>query len=149
MQTYPLKGMNLDEARAVQFRVIDCIMKEFEGHEILSRGDLGVVPGLNKPVATSKVERVIADIFEAESCVLVRGAGSGAIRLGLYSMIGPGEKILIHDAPVYSTTATSMEMMGLRCMKADYNDPDNLKAVLAKEKDIRGAVVQYTRQKYG
>ncbi|WP_072525122.1 aminotransferase class V-fold PLP-dependent enzyme [Clostridium sp. Marseille-P3244] len=147
MQTYPLKGMNLDEARAVQFRVIDCIMKEFEGHEILSRGDLGVVPGLNKPVATSKVERVIADIFEAESCVLVRGAGSGAIRLGLYSMIGPGEKILIHDAPVYSTTATSMEMMGLRCMKADYNDPDNLKAVLAKEKDIRGAVVQYTRQK--
>ena len=62
MRCHPLESMGLDEAMRLQFHVVDCIMQEFEGHEILTRGDLGVVRGLNKPVTTKKAEAVIARI---------------------------------------------------------------------------------------
>ena len=54
MNTYPLHSLSLEEAMKLQFKVVDCITKEFEGHEILARGDLGVVMGLNKRVTTAK-----------------------------------------------------------------------------------------------
>ena len=57
MQTYPLNSLSLEEAVKLQFKVTDCITREFEGHAFLNRGDLGVVMGLNKPVTTSKVEK--------------------------------------------------------------------------------------------
>ena len=60
----PLYSLSLEEAMKLQFKVTDCITREFEGHEFLNRGDLGVVMGLNKPVTTSKVEQVIARIFD-------------------------------------------------------------------------------------
>lgn len=47
MKTYPLHSLSLEEAIELQFRVVDCMTKEFQGHESLSRGDLGVVMGLN------------------------------------------------------------------------------------------------------
>lgn len=147
MQTYPLNSLSLEEAVHLQFKVTDCITKEFEGNTILNRGDLGVVRGLNKPVTTSKAERVIARIFDAEACMLVRGAGSGAIRFGLHSMLKCGYKILVHKAPVYNTTGTSLEMLGLTPVEADFNDQEQIKRVLLAHPDIQGALVQYTRQK--
>lgn len=147
MQTYPLEGMTLREAANAQFRVVDCITKVFQGHEILSRGDLGVVPDLNKPTVTKKTEQVIADLFGAESCVLVRGAGSGAIRSGLSAMMPPGSKILVHDAPVYNTSAISMEMMGLTLQRADFNSRTDIERALGQNPDLKGALIQYTRQK--
>ena len=86
MITYPLHSISLEEAMQLQFKVIDCITREFPGHEILTRGDLGVVPGLNKPVTTLKAEKVIARIFDAEAAMLVRGAGTDAIADALYSV---------------------------------------------------------------
>ena len=147
MNTYPLHSLSLEEAMKLQFKVVDCITKEFEGHEILTRGDLGVVMGLNKPVTTAKAEKVIARIFDAEACVLVRGAGSAAIRFGLHTMLKCGQKILVHKAPIYNTTATSMEMLGLVPVEADFNDLEEIREVLKREPDIQGALVQYTRQK--
>ena len=147
MNTYPLHSLSLEEAMKLQFKVVDCITKEFEGHEILTRGDLGVVMGLNKPVTTAKAEKVIARIFDAEACVLVRGAGSAAIRFGLHTMLKCGQKILVHKAPIYNTTATSIEMLGLVPVEADYNDLEEIRRVLKREPDIQGALVQYTRQK--
>ena len=147
MQTYPLYSLSLEEAMKLQFKVTDCITREFEGHEFLNRGDLGVVMGLNKPVTTSKVEQVIARIFDTEACVLVRGAGSGAIRFGLHAMLTCGDKILVHKAPVYNTTGTSFDMLGLVPVEADFNDLPDVEAVLRADPDIKGALVQYTRQK--
>lgn len=147
MQTYPLPSISAEEAVKLQFKVIDCITKEFKGHEILTRGDLGVVPGLNKPLTTKKAERVIADIFDAEACILVRGAGSGAIRFGLHSMLKAGEKILVHKAPVYCTTATSLEMLNIPAVEADYNDLNDIRRVMRENNGIQGALIQYTRQK--
>ena len=130
MKTYPLHSLSLEEAIELQFRVVDCMTKEFQGHESLSRGDLGVVMGLNKPITTSRAEKVIARIFDAEACVLVRGAGSAAIRFGLHTMLQCGQKILVHRAPVYTTTAVSFQMLGLVPVEADFNDLPEIRRVL-------------------
>lgn len=82
-KTYPLKSLTVEEATELQFYIVDCITRNMSGREMLSRGDLGVVSGKNKPIITEKAERVIAEVFDTEACMLVRGAGSGSIRMGL------------------------------------------------------------------
>lgn len=146
MEVYPLKSLTIEEAKNLQFKVVDCITREFEGHEILTRGDLGLVPGLNKPVTTEKAERVIASVFDAEAAFLVRGAGTGAIRYALCTLVCPGDTLLVHKAPVYNTTQYSMDMMGISVVQADFNEPEDIKRVMAQHPEISAALVQYTRQ---
>ena len=146
MKTYPLESLNLEQATQLQFKVVDCITKHFDGQEILTRGDLGVVPLLNKPKTTKKVESVIADIFDAEQSILVRGAGTSAIRYALFATIKHGETLLVHKEPIYNTTITSIEMMGLKTVSANFNDIDDIKRVIKENQDIKCALVQYTRQ---
>ena len=71
MKTYPLTSLTIEEATQLQFKLVDSITRFFPGNEILTRGDLGVVKGLNQPEFTKKVEEVLADFFEAESAMLV------------------------------------------------------------------------------
>lgn len=146
MKAYPLESITLEEAKEFQFKLIDTVTKHFHGVEILSLGDLGVVQGLNKPTTTLKVEKVLADFFQVESAVLVRGAGTAAIRWGLYSMIKPGQTILVHEAPIYPTTMVTIESMGLNIVKANFNNSTEIKKALEENK-IDGVLIQYTRQK--
>ncbi|GEK92148.1 aminotransferase class V-fold PLP-dependent enzyme [Alkalibacterium kapii] len=146
MQTFPLESISVKEAMLKQFRLVDCITNVFPGNEMLTRGDLGVVPGLNKPETTKNVERVIADFFKAEDCMLVRGSGTMAIRYALYKAVKPGGTLLIHDAPIYPTTKVTLDMFNIGVVKVDFNDQDKLRSLLKKEK-IDGALVQLTRQK--
>ncbi|WED26280.1 cysteine desulfurase [Vibrio sp. DW001] len=146
MKTYPLESIALEQAKEKQFKLVDCIAQEFNGSDFLSMGDLGVVPGLNRPKMTSKIEKVIANFFDAESAMLVRGAGTGAIRSCLFAMIKSGGTILVHDAPIYPTTEVNIEAMGLHVVRADFNDFDNLKKMLAST-DIDLCLIQHTRQK--
>ncbi|MEL3900362.1 aminotransferase class V-fold PLP-dependent enzyme [Treponema phagedenis] len=147
MRTYPLRSLSLNEAIRLQFKVVDCITREFEGHTFLNRGDLGVVEGFNKPVTTAKAEKVIASIFDAEACILLRGAGTGAIRFGLHSMFNCGDKVLVHAAPIYSTSKTSFDMLGLIPIEADFNEIDEIKKALKNNSDVKGVLIQHTRQK--
>ena len=146
MVTYPLQSISVEEAMQLQFKVIDCITREFPGHEILTRGDLGVVPGLNKPVTTMKAEKVIARIFDAEAAMLVRGAGTDAIADALYSVIKAGETLLVHTSPIYSTTKLTIDRQGLKTVAADFNDLADIKRVLGEHPEIKAVLVQYTRQ---
>lgn len=146
METYPLHSISLEEAMALQFKVVDCITREFPGHEILTRGDLGVVPGLNKPVTTMKAEKVIARIFDAEAAMLVRGAGTDAIADALFAVIKPGQTLLVHTSPIYSTTATTIARQGLKTITANFNDLSDIRRCMAEHPEIRAALVQYTRQ---
>lgn len=146
IQTYPLQSISLEEAMQFQFRMVDCITQEFHGSEILTRGDLGVVPGLNKPQTTWKAEKAIARFFDAEAAILVRGSGTGAIRYALFSTMRSGDTLLLHKAPVYATTKTTITMLGLRVVEADFNHPEAIRAVIAAHPEISGALVQYTRQ---
>ncbi|WP_304409105.1 aminotransferase class V-fold PLP-dependent enzyme [Faecalibaculum rodentium] len=146
MKTYPLESIDLETAKNFQFRMTDAITKAFTGKESLTRGDLGVVPGLNKPVSTWKAEQAIAEFFDAEAAMLVRGSGTGAIRYALFSALKPGQTLLVHKAPVYSTTETSIRMLGLKTVEADFNEPDDIRRVMKAHPEIRTALVQYTRQ---
>ena len=146
MVTYPLQSISVEEAMQLQFKVIDCITREFPGHEILTRGDLGVVPGLNKPVTTMKAEKVIARIFDAEAAMLVRGAGTDAIADALYSVIKAGETLLVHTSPIYSTTKLTIDRQGLKTVAANFNDLADIKRVMGEHPEIKAALVQYTRQ---
>ncbi len=149
MKTYPLDSISIEEAQALQFKVADCITQEFEGREILTCGDLGVVPGLNKPVTTLKAEKVIARIFDAQKSILVRGAGTGAIRYALFAVMKAGDTLLVHTSPIYSTTQTTVEMLGLTIVRADFNDLSEIRRVMGEHPEIKTALVQYTRQSIG
>lgn len=148
MKTYPLESIGIEEAKEKQFKMIDIITKYFQGHEILTRGDLGVVKGLNKPLTTEKAEKVIAEFFGSEAAVLVRGSGTAAIKWGLYSILGEKKKrkVLVHKASVYPTTDVTFKMMGVVKVEADFNNLDELKEIL-KNNCFDAALVQYTRQK--
>ena len=122
MKSYPLKSLTIAEAQEMQFRLVDEITKVFPGNEILTRGDLGVVKGLNQPVYTRNVEKVIANFFNTDEALLVRGSGTNAIRLALHVGVNRKKKILIHDAPIYPTTNVSFEMLGITYEKVDFND---------------------------
>lgn len=146
MKTYPLQSIDLNKAQAKQFKMVDCICRHLRGNEILTRGDLGVHQPENKPLITMKAEKVIADFFDSEDAILVRGSGTGAIRYALSSILKANDKILVHDAPIYSTTKTSFEMLGIKIVKANFNDLEDIKKTLKENDDIKGALIQYTRQ---
>ena len=87
MNVYPLESIDIEEAKEKQFKIVDIITKHFRGSEILTRGDLGVIKGINKPSFTLKAENIISEFFNAEKSVLVRGAGTAAIKWGLYGLL--------------------------------------------------------------
>ncbi len=146
MKTYPLESISVEKAIKNQFRLIDCVTNEFNGIEILSGGDMGVVKGYGKPKTTQKVEKVIANFFGAQRAILVRGSGTGAIKWGLHSIVKGNQKILIHNSPIYSTTKTTIEMLGINTVMANFNDLENINDVLANNSDVVGVLIQHTRQ---
>lgn len=147
MKTFPLSSISLEEAKKLQFKVVDIITKYFDGTEVLSLGDLGVVKGLNKPKYTQKVEKIFAEVFDSESAIFVRGAGTSAIRWGLISLMNSGDTILVHDAPIYPTSKVTIETMGINVVKANFNDTENIKKVILENPNIKASLVQNTRQK--
>lgn len=146
MNTYPLKSISLQEAKEKQFKLVDEITKVFSGKEYLNCGDLGVVPGLNKPEYAQKVEKVLANFFNCEKALLVTGSGTGALRWGLTSIFKPGEKILVHTAAIYPTTKVSIDSLNLEIVRANFNDIQDIKRVIKDNPDIKGSLIQYARQ---
>ena len=145
MKTFPLQSLTLIEAQQKQFALVDSICRHFPGSEFLAGGDLGLTPGLNQPRITQRVEQVLADAFHAQAAALVQGAGTGAIRAALAALLKPGQRLLVHDAPVYPTTQVIIEQMGLTLITANFNDLSALKQVV-DEQQPDAALVQHTRQ---
>ena len=148
MTTYPLYSRTVEEAKQLQFKIVDSATRRFTGDQALDLGDLGVVRGTNKPLQTIRVEQVFADAFDAEAACLVRGAGTGALRWGLAAAVAPGDTLLVHAAPIYPTTGVTAETMGLHLLEADFNEDAALEQViLAHKEEIRGVLIQHSRQK--
>src|SRR5699024_11502044 len=76
----------------------------------------------------------------------VPGAGTGAMRAGLAALLKPGQRLLVHDAPVYPTTRVIIEQMGLTLITVDFNDLSALKQVV-DEQQPDAALVQHTDRK--
>lgn len=150
MITYPLPSIRLEEAIRLQFKIVDAVTRHFDGHEVLSLGDLGVTAEINKPVYTQKVERVFAEAFDAQAALFVRGAGTGAIRWALAATLRAGDTAMVHKAPIYPTTKTSLEIMGTHILEADFNSQEDIKKVLFQNRSmVKAVLVQHTRQQIG
>lgn len=145
MKTFPLQSLTLAQAQQKQFALVDTLCRHFPGADFLAGGDMGLAPGLNQPRVTQRVEKVLAEAFHAEAAALVQGAGTGAIRAGLAALLKPGQRLLVHDAPVYPTTQVLVEQMGITLVRADFNClPAITQAITQHRPDA--ALVQHTRQ---
>lgn len=147
METFPLYSRSFEEAKELQFKIVDCATKVFNGNDALSIGDLGVHKGTNEPLQTIRVEKILARAFDAEDAVLVRGAGTGALRWALAATIKPGSTILVHDAPIYPTTKVTLELMGCTAVYADFNNLEQTKRVIEEAKGLSAVLIQHSRQK--
>ncbi|WP_064519325.1 hypothetical protein [Buttiauxella gaviniae] len=146
MQTWPLQSLTMEQAQSKQFQLVDIICQHFPGSEFLNAGDFGLVSGLNQPQMTRRIESVLADFFGAPAAALVQGAGTGAIRSGLAALLNAGESLLIHDAPLYPTTAVIAEQMGLTLIRADFNQLEKVKRAIELYQP-NAALIQHSRQK--
>lgn len=149
MKAYPLKQATYEEALALQFRFVDCITHHFNGLEIVQDGDYGhsLAHELGRPLFTAKVEAVMSEFFGAEDCVLVRGAGTGAIRNTLMALLRAGDRVLLHRAPTYPTTRLSLEFLGLQPVFADFHDPAEIASVIEAEAPIGAVLIQHSRNR--
>ena len=145
MKTFPLKSIDMEEAKEKQFRLVDIITKHMSGEESLNLGDLGVSKGINKPKKTKIVEDILAEYFHSESCMLVRGAGTNAIRWGFLTVLKPNSALLVHDAPIYPTTEVNIDSMGLNIIRINFNDYEAVKKAVNDNIDM--VLIQHTRQK--
>ncbi|ALX47828.1 aminotransferase class V-fold PLP-dependent enzyme [Lentibacillus amyloliquefaciens] len=141
-----LPAMTVQEAQQLQFKLVDKMSRQFSGDEFLSMGDLGVAPAHKKPEQTEKVERALANFFRAESAALVRGAGTGAIRNILSTLMSPGEAMFIHTAPVYTTTKDTIRLLGLETKAIDYNDLAAVEKAVSQDETCKLFYVQHARQ---
>lgn len=145
MNQFLLQSMTLTQAQQMQFRLTEAIAQEFTGHEFFQFGQVGIDPRYNKPEITARIERVLARFFDAEGCVLVRGAGTGALRLAMQAALRPEESLLLHRAPVYPTTMNTIESLGLKIIYADFNDESSIADKL-RHYSVKGVLLQHTRQ---
>ncbi len=142
--TFPLKPLTIEEAIQVQFKLVDIIAQHFPNSSFLSNGDIGLVPPTGKPQATKTVEKVIANFFNAEKAILVRGAGTGSIQSALFALTP--KTLFVHDAPLYPTTKATCESMGIAIEKSNFNDNKaNIEKYNTTSADA--CLVQLTRQK--
>jgi cystathionine beta-lyase family protein involved in aluminum resistance len=141
-----LQNMTLEEAKLLQFRLIDEITKEFSNNEFFQLGDVGLHPEYHRPLMTTRIEKVLARTFHAEACALVRGSGTGAIRTVLSMLVCPGDTCIVHDAPMYATTKETFRIMGLRKHEVNFNDKNAVLKALEQAVDAKVFYVQHARQ---
>jgi hypothetical protein len=143
-RTHPLAQLTMDEAKALQFRLVDLMHRHFDGEESLQAGDYGAAADLGRPRATAKVEAVLAELFGAQDAALVAGAGTGALRSALMASLEPGAQVLIHGVPMYATTAVTFRAMGLRQLAVDLNDGPARREALRRQPAM--VYLQHARQ---
>ncbi|ASN04538.1 aminotransferase class V-fold PLP-dependent enzyme [Virgibacillus necropolis] len=141
-----LPSLTIEEAQNLQFKLVGSMSKHFTGDQFLSMGDLGVAPRYKKPEQTERVECAIADFFGAGKTALVRGAGTGAIRIIVSTLLSAGETMFIHTAPVYTTTKDTIKMLGIQTKAVDFNDLKAVEKAVVDDQVCKLFYVQHARQ---
>jgi len=141
-----LKKITLEDAIIEQHRLVDCICDVFKDNQFLSMGTLGINSLDDSSSITRKVEKVLANFFNAEDAVIVRGAGTGAIQEALFSVFEYNRNLLIHDGPVYSTTCVNFEKLSIKVNKIDFNNLNQGKQIRELLDSVNAIYIQHTRQ---
>ncbi|WP_042403894.1 aminotransferase class V-fold PLP-dependent enzyme [Geomicrobium sp. JCM 19037] len=140
-----LRTLSIEEAKDMQFRLVETMSRHFNGETIFQGGDRGVHPKFKRPKTTVQVESMLADFFQSQSAALVRGSGTGAIRTILAALLNPGDTIFVHDAPMYTTTKETFRMLGFHAVVVDFHDTEKLKTVL-RNQEAQLFYIQHARQ---
>lgn len=150
LASHPLPALTVAEATALQHRLVAALCEWLDGWALVSDGDRGLRPELGRPLRTAAVEATLADFFGLPAAALVRGAGTGALRAAIEALLPPGGRILVHRAPVYTTTAGTLAALGITAVPVDFNDLTALKAAVSDGDGsvgpIDGALIQHSRQ---
>lgn len=141
-----LINRTMEEAKELQFKLIDEMTKVFRNNAFFETGDVGLHPEYHRPKTTAAAERVLSNVFDSEDCALVRGSGSGAIRIALSMIAEPGDSIFVHEAPMYMTTKETFRMMGFKQEAVNFNHMDNVKNALKTKLHIKVFYIQHARQ---
>jgi|GEM_PF-48402 len=144
-ESHPLEMISFEEEIENQYRLVDIMHRHFDGFEALKEGDYGCHIDYGRPERTVEVEKVLAEYFRTEDAVLVRGGGTGAIRALCFALLKRDDRVLVHDASMYMTTAITLEAMGVKVIKTDFNDFENIRRCLEEGIDV--LYIQRVRQK--
>lgn len=147
INSYPIETIKLKDAIEMQFNLVQSIHDNFNGEEILNMGDLGLVGHKKYPNYTQKVENAISKFFNVEDTIMVRSAGSGAIRDALSSVLKANDSLIVHNAPIYPTTKVFIEDMCLKAIKLDYNSLSQKDLSNCELDETKVALIQHSRQK--
>jgi hypothetical protein len=141
----PRDVLTLEQAAAWQERFVAVVTRHFRGDPgLLGAGDVGMDPVLGRSRGTDATERVLAEAFGAQACALVRGAGTGAVRLALFAGLPAGGTVLVHDAPTYLTSRLTLDAMGATVVACDFNRPDAIREAVATSRPD-AVLVQHMR----
>jgi len=141
-----IPSLSVNEAQALQFKLVDSMSRHFTGDEFFSLGDLGVASRYKRPEQTNRAEMTLADFFGTENTALVRGAGTGAIRILLNTLMEPGDTMFVHNAPIYTTTQGTMHHSRFSTNVVDYNDLDAVEKAISTDDTAKVFYVQHARQ---
>jgi Aminotransferase class-V len=137
--------MNLEEAAAWQDDWVRAVTARFaELGSPLAGGALGIGGETGRPPATIACERALADVFGAEEAILVRGAGTGALRLALFATVSSGSRILVHEPETYLTTRLTLEAMGVGFVACDFNSDDSVASAIVRDRP-EAVLIQHMR----
>jgi hypothetical protein len=137
--------MGLTDAIRWQEHLTAAVCRVFPGEgSLLAGGDLGLREPLGRPRATAAVEAVLVESFGGEECALVRGAGSGAMRLSLFAAVRSGSSVLTHSGGTYLTSRLTLEAMGVHLREANFNSLQDLRGAL-EESEPATILIQHMR----
>lgn len=131
-RTGPLpQVMDLEQAAAWQEAWARAVTERFAPLGTpLAGGALGIDGEAGPPDATAACAAALADVFGAEEGMLVRGAGTGAIRLALMAELPSRARVLVHEPATYLTTRMTLEAMGAELLSCDFNSLDAVEEAL-------------------
>jgi Aminotransferase class-V len=137
--------MGIEEAATWQDAWVKAVTARFAGlGSPLAGAELGIGGPGGRPAAAIACEQALVDVFGGEKAVLVRGGGTGALRLALFATIASGSRILVHKPETYLTTRLTLEAMGVQMCPSDFNSPESLETALSGDPPD-GILIQHMR----
>jgi hypothetical protein len=131
----PPAVMTVEQAAAWQDKWVRAVTARFAAlGSPLAGGAYGVGGESGRPAAVIACERALAEVFGAEQALLVRGGGTGAIRLGLFAYVPAGSRILVHQPETYLTTRQTLSAMGVELVPCDFNSSAAVEAAVARQR---------------
>jgi hypothetical protein len=137
--------MDMGDAAAWQDAWVAAVTRRFAPlGSPLAGGEIGIGGEAGRPRATIACEEALVDVFGGEEAILVRGGGTGALRLSLFATVPSGGRLLVHEPETYLTTRLTLEAMGVELVPCDFNRGKAITAALSGDR-LDAVLIQHMR----